>query len=496
MPTSNRIAPPAPRVVIFMTAQRASDIPCGDNSLACLLPLGTATFAERVMDSCSQAGLHEIDLVLSEHPECLRERLGDGSQWGLKLNWHLAKETATPYAVLRGMSLATGQRLLIGHGHRWLSERVLQALAQQGSVAMHAEQQAGWTGWLSVDSLTIIQSLAPYADYEALSKVALAMQPQQCLMALQREFAQTDSAADLLHAQQIALQDTSGHAVPASWRRMPWGAMSPQAIVHPQALLIGPVLVGAGCVVGRTALLGPDTVLSRDVLVAEGAVVRDALVLPNTYVGGGITLEHAVAQCNSVQNLKWSVRTNLSHADAMLTPLVPASKTGSSWSGRLLATVCAVTLLPLFAVLATLQAVRGRPWGWSSMQAVTRRDEDSGLLHFHRVRQHRPNADSAEWMLGGYGALLDVVQNRRNWFGVRPRETSQWYALGRDWQQLFSRARPGFFHAPAWNDRPGASDHETLAAADAYFAVSNNVRERLRILLALIKGSQSMRRIW
>ena len=29
---------------------------------------------------------------------------------------------------------------------------------------------------------------------------------------------------------------------------------------------------------------------------------------------------------------------------------------------------------------------------------------------------------------------------------------------------------------------------EALAAADAYFAVSNNVRERLRILLALMKG--------
>jgi NDP-sugar pyrophosphorylase family protein len=474
-------------VVLFMTAPGAADVPGGADSLACLLPFGTATFAERLMNGCAQAGLREIDLVVSENPERLRERLGDGSQWGLRLAWHLAKETATPYTVLQSLGLAPGQRVLIGHGHRWVAQGILHALVQEDRVAIAVAHDVRWTGWLSMDAASL-HALAPHADFEALAGFAMAGDARHRLIAQPCEFAPADSARELLQAQRLVLQDIAGDAVPASWRRMPWGAMSPDAIVHPQARLAGPVLVGAGCTVGRDARIGPNAVLSQDVLVADGAVVRDALVLPNTYVGGSVTLEHAVAQGNAVQNLKWSVRVTLPQEDAMLTPLVSAADVRASWWGRLVALWLALLAAPLFALLVALQALRGRPLRWQSLLAVTRRAEGSGQLHTCRVRQARPDGGRAGWLLGCYGALLDVVQGRRNWFGIRPRNASQWYALGRDWQILFGRTAMGFFHAPAWVDGAGAPDSESLAAADAYFAVRAGPRERLRILASLVRA--------
>jgi len=487
MSSPNEIVCPAPRVVIFMTALRGPDIPAGDNSLACLLPLGTATFAERVMESCSQAGLREIDLVVSEQPENLRERLGDGSQWGLQLNWHLSKETATPYRVMQGLRLKSGQSMLIGHGHRWVAERVLRRLIEQDGVALHLDQSVRWTGWLSSDSLAV-QHFAPHADYESLSQIASLMPSQQVLMTKQTEFAQADSADELMRAQQMILQNMEAGAVPASWLRRPWGAMSPDAVVDPLARIEGPVLIGAGCVVARSAQIGLGTVLSRNVMVTDGAVVLSSLILPNTYVGGSVTLDQVVAQGNSVQNLKWSVRTTLSQDDAMLTPLVRPPKQGSSWSGRLLALTLAVALVPLYFLLVAIQALRGRPLGWLSMPAVTRRSETNDQLDFCTVRLRRDRAGKADWLLGCYGALLDVAQGRRNWFGVRPRDASQWYALGRDWQILFGRTALGFFHAPAWIDPSHAVDKEALAAADVYLAVNTSVRQRWLILLALAKS--------
>jgi hypothetical protein len=248
--------------------------------------------------------------------------------------------------------------------------------------------------------------------------------------------------------------------------------------------------VGAGCTVGRHAHIGPNAVLSQDVLVADGAVVRDSLVLPNTYVGGSVTLEHAVAQGNAVQNLKWSVRVTLSREDAMLTPLVSVADVKTSWWGRLVALWLALLAAPLFAMLVGVQALRGRPLVWQRLLAVTKRAEDSGQLHACLVRQARPDGGKTDWLLGSYGALLDVVQGRRNWFGIRPRDASQWYALGRDWQILFGRTALGFFHAPAWKDPAQDTHHnESQAVADAYFAISNGPRERFRILRSLAKGS-------
>ena len=472
-----------------MTTPSAADIPAGANSLACLLPLGTSTFAERLMDSCAQAGLREIDLVVSEDPESLRERLGDGSQWGLRLAWHHAKDTATPYTVLRGIGLPGGQQVLVGHGHRWVAHSLLHALMQEASVAICMGETLSWTGWFSMDSESV-QNLAAHADFDALSAVAVSEQPgRRRLIANQQEYVHADSALELLQAQDLVFKDTTGDAVPASWLRMPWGAMSPRAAVHPQAHITGPVLVGAGCTVGRNAHIGPGTFLSQNVLVAEGAVVRQCLVLPNTYVGGSVTLEHAVVQGNTVQNLKWSVRMTLSPADALLTPLIDMAKVRTSWPGRLLALLLALVAAPFLFGLMTVQALRGRPWLWKSLSAVTRRAEDNGPLCYCSVRRHRANADKADWLLGCYGGLLDVVQGRRNWFGVRPRDASQWYALGRDWQILFGRTALGVFHSPAWADPArDTHDHESQAAADAYFAISNGPRERFRILCALAKS--------
>lgn len=487
MPSPNEIVDPAARVVIFFTALRDPDIPAGDNSLACLLPFGTATFAERVLDSCSQAGLRQIDLVVSEQPESLRERLGDGSRWGLQLTWHLSKETATPYTVMQGLRLKSGQRMLIGHGHRWVAERVLRRLVEHDGVAMHLDQSVCWTGWLSIDSLTV-QNFAPYADYESLSRIASDMSSQHVLMTKPNEFARADNADELMRAQQMILQDMEAGTVPASWLRRPWGAMSPDAVVDPLARIEGPVLIGPGCVVAQSAQIGPGSVLSRNVMVTDGAAVLNSLILPNTYVGGSITLDQVVAQGNSVQNLKWSVRTTLSNDDAMLTPLVRGPRQGSSWSGRLLALTLAAALAPLYLLLVAIQALRGRPPGWLSMPAVTRRSETSDKLDFCTVRLRRDRAGKVDWLLGCYGALLDVAQGRRNWFGVRPRDASQWYALGRDWQILFSRTALGFFHAPAWIDPSHAVDEEALAAADVYLAVNTGVRQRWGILLALARS--------
>jgi hypothetical protein len=439
------------------------------------------------MDSCVRAGLRELDLVLSEQPEAVRACLGDGSRWGLKLTWHLAQDPLMPYAVLRALGLKPGQRLLIGHADRWIADRVLSALVEKDRVAIQVEESIAWTGWVSMDAL-FVHSISPHASFDALAEVAQSLhglQARHCVVAAAGELARGGTARQLLAAQALVLKDAGADTVPAAWLRFPWGARSPDANVHPQARMHGPVLVGPGCMVQAGAEVGPNAVLSRDVLVAEGAVVRNTLVLPNTYVGGDITLDHAIAQGNAVQHLKWSVRTVLPLEDAVLAPLVPQRRPGASWFGCLLAGVLAVALAPAALLLAALQAVRGRNLPWRPLQAVVSRTDGEVPVRLSTLRTPCPDAGQTGWLLGRFGALLDVAQGRRHWFGIRPRTESEWSALERDWQTLFGRTPVGFFHAPAWSEAGSDTDSESLAVADAYFAVRNSVGERLRMLKAL-----------
>ena len=490
MPASGPDSLALPRAVVFLTAPCAAEIPAHEGSVACLLPFGFASFAERVMDSCVRAGLRELDLVVSEQPEAVRACLGDGSRWGLKLTWHLARQSASPYAVLHSLGLQRGQRLLVGHGDRWVADRVLKALVEKDRVAVQVAESIHWSGWISMDSL-FVHSISPHADFAVLSEVALSLHglhASRCVVAGAGELAHGGTARQLLAAQAQVLQDVAGDTIPAAWLRLPWGARSPDANVHPQARMQGPVLVGPGCMVQAGAEVGPGTVLSRDVLVAEGAVVRDTLVLPNTYVGGDITLDHAIAQGNAVQHLKWSVRTVLPLEDAVLAPLVPQRLPRASWSGRLLAALLAVLLLPAALLLAALQLLQGRPPLWQALQAAVGGGEGEEPVRLCWLRSPLPDVGRVGWLVGVFGALLDVAQGRRHWFGMRPRTASEWSTLGHDWQTLLGRTPVGLFHAPAWTEPGTAPDSESLAVADAYFAVRNGLGERIRILTGLFRA--------
>jgi hypothetical protein len=115
------------------------------------------------------------------------------------------------------------------------------------------------------------------------------------------------------------------------------------------------------------------------------------------------------------------------------------------------------------------------------VQVVQSRIAGQDRLVHQTVRQAHSRAAPDRWV-AHYGALLDIVQGRRNWFGLRPRPESEWYALGRDWQELFSRTAIGLFHAPAWSEARDHRDSEAYAAADAFMAVQSNMAGRVRIL--------------
>jgi hypothetical protein len=484
MQDTSSLGSPATRIVLFMTQERAADVPAADHLLACMLPLGTASFAERVMDSYALAGVRQIDLVVSEHPEALRAALQDGTPWGIQLNWHYARESASPYAVLRGMGLKPNEHVVIGHAHQWVSSRIVRELMQACGTAMCFTTELVWTGWFSASTETL-SSLGHYADYSSLAERARSMEGARCVMAAPAEFAQNLCATDLLGSQQYALDGTQEAAIPASWLRMPWGAASPDAVIHADAQIHGPVLVGAGCVVEAGAELGPATVLAPDVFVASGARVRHSLIMANTYVGGQITLENALAQGNSIQSLRWSVRTVLSPNDALMVPLRKKDTLATPWASRVIAVLTSLAVLPLLLPALVLQKLMTGNLFWRTEQVVQSRVSGQDNLVHQTVRQPHSRHSLDKW-IAHFGAMLDIAQGRRNWFGLRPRLESEWYSLGNDWQQLFSHTAIGVFHAPAWSEDSDNLDNEAYAAADAFMAVQSTMSARLKILYSYI----------
>ncbi len=488
----NATLPPplALRTVVFLTVGNHPSIPHAANSPACLLPMAWASFAERVMHSCAMAGLQEVDVVACDHPEQLRRALGLGQRWGLRLTWHLVKEGSAPYGVLRQLA-SSASRVIVGHAQAWIDETALAELVRDDCTAVVLEPSLQWTGWASMPAAAAA-AVPQHADAQTLAELMLAQRGQgrRCLALLPQQTLAAGSAQDLLQVQSACLQASALQAAPASWLHKPWGLLSAEAHLHPTAVVNGPAVIGPGCVVEADVSIGPNTVLYRDVMLARGASVESSLVLTGTYVGTDVLVLNTVVQGNVAQHVGWGVQQQPPATDAELAPLRP--KTPRRWllpalAGRGLASALLLLGLPAWVALALVSRMQGRCGQWVLSSAVQGWNVD-GTLQLLPVRLGNRHGGWVSASIGNFGALLDVVQGRRAWFGVRPRKPSDWYTLNRDWQRLLAQQPIGFFQAQAWAGDEGAGCAEAQAVADACFAASRSLRERFSVISGAVRS--------
>lgn len=466
------------RTVLFATTRASADFPVAADHPAALLPLGCQTFVEHVLDQLAKAAIVDLDVVLCDQPEALRSTLGDGSRWGMRIRWHLAKDPSRPYAFLQSPALHGARRVLVGHAHVLLGALALMRLSGADELLAQACPQAGvrWLGWAST-APSRLADIGPHLDEAGLGQ-ALQAQALPVTLAERGSAVTVTSAEQLLQASFGEASERLGSEGPAAWIRRPWGLMSPEARVHPQATLLGPVVVGPGCIVEADARVGPEVVLSRDVVVSGGTRIERSVVLAHTYIGADLELSGTIVHGNRIRHVRLGVEAAPAAADALLADLTPAGGAENSLAARGLAVLALVPVAPALALHRAWRALTERAPDWTLRTVVTGRDAVTQKLQMTQLRCARqPDAlRPSPWVT--LAGLLDVAAGRRQWIGMRPRSRSQWYALQPEWQDILIGARVGLLHAPAWAAE-APLHQEACAAADVHLAVQPRLR-RLR----------------
>jgi N-acetylglucosaminyldiphosphoundecaprenol N-acetyl-beta-D-mannosaminyltransferase len=482
------------QAVLFACEAAGADLPVDADHPAALWPLGCSSFVERALEHLAEAGVRVVDLVVSHRPEALRQVIGAGERWGLTVRWHLARDAHAPYGILRSHDWSQASRVVIGHAEHWIGRGAVKQLADAAGVACQAQASpAAWTGWASL-AAAALGGLDTSGGFEALA-LSVCNSAAPVLILPAGTVARADTAEAVLQAQSIVADEARAIQVPGSWIRAPWGAMSPSARVHPTARLLGPVLLGPGCLVDEGAQVGPHVVLTRDVVVASGSLVRDAIVMPDTFIGKGLDVDHAIVSGNRIHPLGLGVTIRLPSSDGLLMKLRGEVRRGPSWSSRALAATGVALLAPWVGADAMLRPLRGAGPRWQPRDAALRIDELTGEPLTLSLREPvRAQSAGPAHPMDAFGPLLDVVQGRRCWLGVRPRSIHEWEALPEEWRQVLIGATPGVFHAPAWSAAGECSD-EADAAADVFLEVQSNPRQRLTMLRDAVHQAWFTRRI-
>jgi hypothetical protein len=194
--------------------------------------------------------------------------------------------------------------------------------------------------------------------------------------------------------------------------------------IHPSARLQAPFWIGPRCEIGQGAIIGPDALIGEGCLVDEGAEVTRSVILPRTYIGAHLQLDHRVADGGQLLDPDKSVRVDI--AEAFILGSTRGDPTRPTWTER-------VVCLFLWLVLALPVALLG---GVSTKEEVrhpvlppfTLRTGQAGPLAVRRWR----------W-------LSEVVRGRLRLIGVLPRSDQSLLGVPEETADRIRAAAPGVF---------------------------------------------------
>jgi lipopolysaccharide/colanic/teichoic acid biosynthesis glycosyltransferase len=497
------------RAVVVATGH---PMPPGESYPAPLFPLVDRPFVQHVVEFLVDRGVTEFDFILHHAPEQIERLLGDGGRWGSRFRFHLARDPARPYRLLRGVGLSGGRGpLLLVHADRLPDVQLAQVpSAPEGAVLFcwrrrgdasngRAVGGARWTGWawLSTPCLAGLpgdpdeEGLGAYLASVARRKGAFVKVPEPLS-------AQSPEALLTAHRRVLAKGFTGLLLTGRETDEGIW--MSRNVSLHPTARLIPPVYIGENCRIGAGAQLGPNAAVGRDCVLDARCSVARAAIFPGSYVGEALELADVVVDRNRLINVR--VGTAVSVADEFILGDVADSHLREWVSGALsrgiAGALLAFTWPVLLATALCLKLTRKGPvLHRRGVVRLPAPPEEAAWREFHLWSfspDAAPGGRVRDLLLRFLPALVNAARGELHLVGVPPRTRGEVRALPHDWRALYLRAKAGVVTEASVHCGDDPTPDE-LYSAEAFYAVTAGVRRDLRLLVGYVGRALNIFRI-
>jgi len=278
--------------------------------------------------ACARVGLREIVINLFHHGDQIREALGDGSAWGVRLQYSPEDDLlGTAGGIAQADSLLGAGAVLVMNAKvvadvdlMRLIHRHQQTDADATLLLRDDPRAAEWGPIGTADDGSVVSILgveAPAAASNALARPPVRMftgvQVISSQMRARMRSVFSDSVRDayipaLREGRLIQSDRLAGyfaeHSTPERYLAGNWALLrnpdllpfppgplvgvDPAARVHEGASIVGPVRVAPGATIENGAIVGPDVVVGGGGVVAQGARLTRVVVWPGGHARGDL----------------------------------------------------------------------------------------------------------------------------------------------------------------------------------------------------------------
>ena len=441
-----------------------------------LLPIAGRPFLHYVVEFLVDSGVSEIDCILSEMPEKVENSLGDGTRWGIKIRYHLARDPARPYGKLAVAGVAEDEPIVLAHADRLPLWKFDASKPSPEVVLCNGE----WTGWGMVPE-SVLRNLTGDLDEAGLAAElsghvnAHSVAPVLLSVRTFEEFLDSNWAVIEKRFPKLML---GGHeASEGIW-------ISRNVSLHPTARLTAPVYIGENSRISAGVQLGPRVVIANNCLVGQSSTLSETVVFGGSFIGESLELTNSIVDRNRLVNVR--VGAAITIADNFILGSF-VDRQLRHFARRAVSRITAVLLVLLTSPLLLIS------WLWCKLAgvkpAICRKtvvrlpavDDRSEYGTYNLISfcaspdVHNRSGGAHELFSHFLPGLVNVAGGHLAMVGVAPRSAEEIDALPRDWKQLYLGSVAGLI-TEAYVVHGAAPAEDLLYSAEVFYAATAGPR--------------------
>jgi carbonic anhydrase/acetyltransferase-like protein (isoleucine patch superfamily) len=309
------------KVALFATRPAGALAPITEFSCLALVTVACKPLIVHTVEALAMAGLTDVLVVVSLDADAVEAALADGARWGMQFEYVHAARRESDEELLQRIRHKLGEECLLVRGEILRSPIIGDFVVRSGTLPGSSVTAtiAGIEAGLTLVKRRIVlekSSEVNFGNMGAGAMVASRLEFPDASLSLLESFAAFHRAhLDILAGR------FDGLIIPG--RELANGVKVGRNTNLPvNAIRDVPVLIGSRCKIASNAALSGNVVISDDVAIDARAVLRSAVIMPHTYVGELVELDHAIVAGNRLIHVDTGLVASI--ADSfLLAPIRP-----------------------------------------------------------------------------------------------------------------------------------------------------------------------------
>ena len=421
-------------------------------------------------------GIKEYELILNHLPEEIEESLGDGSRWGVKINYHLLKYADYPFSVLAPISRGWSKEksILLAQGDILPS---LPTTIDENSSFFLYDLNNKWTGWgiLPVTSLSDINVKQELKDLPTLFPKIEKLKGEVILS--------TQKLEDLKKSNESMIKSRSdAFLFPSSVKKIQEGVwVSSNTTIGQDVKINPPVFISDNCQIKGQVQLGPNVIIEKNCFIDSRSNIENALICKNSYVGENLHVNNCIIDKNLLINITLGTTINIQD-DFILSESKPPPFNHylTGFTEIFLASFLLAIMSPIFFVMWCFFSIVSE----EKILLPAPMDED----HWKTFKMYTFNFKKG--FFRRLPTLLNIIRQDMHFVGLSPRGVAEVKKLPKDWRNLILKSKVGVMTLVE-TVLPKNAKPDDIYASEVFYSVQYSFWYDLKLFFKWL-----LRRIW